>query len=49
VSHGIIVYLAILCVNLPGRLDFGGACPPTGALQAQRYMSFELSFGMEHS
>jgi hypothetical protein len=41
-----IVYQAILGVNLPGRLYFGGGGPPAGALQAHHYMSFELSFAM---
>jgi hypothetical protein len=46
VSLRIIVYPAILCVNLTGRLDSRGGGPPTDALQAYRYMSYELSFGM---
>jgi hypothetical protein len=43
VSLRIIVYPAILCVNLPGRIDISGE---VHVLQAQHYMSFELSFGM---
>jgi hypothetical protein len=34
VSLKIIVYPAILDVNLPGRLDFLGRGPPAGALHA---------------
>jgi hypothetical protein len=46
VSLEIIVYPAILGVNLPGRLDFWGGGPPTGALHAKRYMSYKLNFWM---
>jgi hypothetical protein len=46
VSFKIIVYPAILCVNLLYRFKFWGGGPPASALQDQRYMSFELSFRM---
>jgi hypothetical protein len=44
VSLEIMVYPVILRVNLPIRDLSGG--PLTCALQGQRYMSFELRFGM---
>jgi hypothetical protein len=44
VSLRIIVYPAILCINLPYQFKRGD--PPAGALQDHRYMSFELSFEM---
>jgi hypothetical protein len=44
VSLEIMVYPVILRVNLP-IWDLSGG-PLIGALQGQRYMSFELRFGM---
>jgi hypothetical protein len=46
VSLRIILYTAILDGDLPFPIwDLSGG-PPAGALQGQRYISFELSFRM---